>query len=251
MKSIKRVFSLMMVAALVLGINVPVSAEWKQNNNKQWTYIESDGSLKKGWLQDNGNQYYLNKNGIMRTGWISYQGKWYYLRENGSLNDSKTIEAMPNEIQIAYNIAKPFANDFNIEYAGQFLTPWNNSVFTKYDLDNKNLIAFSSRDNYGNDANYFLYDPYNCRVFVLYNDLTIKLLGDNKQNVIINANQIEPMVRNYLKDNQINIPNLTFNIVDEKNNSYFVLCQEINIDHVNTVEAYYVDKTTGMIIPRG
>jgi hypothetical protein len=250
MKNIKRrIISLTMAFGLILGVSsVPAHAEW-QKTGTNWQYTNDDGTLKTGWLQDGSNWYFFSPRGQMVTGWVIDQGTWYYMREDGSLNNAKTTTTMPADIQAVYNEVQPFAGGLTIKYAGKSLTGLND-VFKNYGLDDKWLVAFSSEDDHGNKCNYYLYDPYNCRVFVLYSDLSIKLLGQGTETNSITTNQAQQIAQNYLADNNIIYPNQTFNVADEKNNSYFILCQEINVDHINTVTSCYVDKTTGLVLPK-
>ncbi|MGN2339851.1 glycoside hydrolase family protein [Clostridium cagae] len=55
-------------------------SQWK------WCVENQDGTITKGWYEDNGTWYYLNDEGIMQTGWIKDKdGRWYYLDENGAM----------------------------------------------------------------------------------------------------------------------------------------------------------------------
>ena len=49
------------------------------------TYYYENGTVKTGWLKDNGKWYYLNPNnvGVMQTGWQKISGKWYYFNSSG------------------------------------------------------------------------------------------------------------------------------------------------------------------------
>jgi len=58
---------------------------WIKNESGTWSFVNSDSSLIKGWLNDNSNWYYLDGNGVMKTGWINDKDKWYYLNSNGSM----------------------------------------------------------------------------------------------------------------------------------------------------------------------
>jgi len=65
---------------------------WKLVNN-QWYYLNTDGTMKTGWLLDKDDQwYYLDTNGAMKTGWVqNSDGNWYYLEENGVMAKNKVI----------------------------------------------------------------------------------------------------------------------------------------------------------------
>lgn len=54
----------------------------KSNN---WYYLNSDGSMKTGWLLDNGKWYYLNDNGTMITGTKTINGTVYKFNDDGTL----------------------------------------------------------------------------------------------------------------------------------------------------------------------
>ena len=245
----KKVFSFLMTLILLVGIgftqNVYAASNWQQTS-QGWSYSEN-GIAKTGWILDGDNWYYLNQSGNMMTGWIITNGTWYYMLEDGSLDNSKTTTTVPNEIQLTYNIVKPFAGGLNIKYAGKGFVN-DKDGFCTYGLKDKWLIAFSSEDNYGNKADYYFYDPYNCKVYELYSDLTIHYLGQGNMTNDVSEEQAIENVRKHLIDNKIDIPNLLFGAVDDRNNTYLVFCYSKNVDHVNTAESYYVDKTTGNVI---
>ena len=49
--------------------------------------------MKTGWLNDNGTWYYLNSNGSMKTGWLlDTDGNWYYLQSNGAMAKNTTVD---------------------------------------------------------------------------------------------------------------------------------------------------------------
>lgn len=247
MKSIKkRILSFTMIAALVLSINIPVHAEWKQVNNL-WTYTDANGSLKTGWLENNQNWYYFNSKGTMITSWVIDKGNWYYMRENGSLNNSKTTSNIPLEIQKISNIIKPFAGDLRIEYAGMGSVK-DNDGFNNYGIENQYVLLFKAYDKYGANADFlYVYDPYNCRVFKLQSDLTIKLLGQGNATNTINESQAIQNVKSYLIDNNISVPS-KLAIEQNENNTYKIHCYDDMGDHTATIGWYYVDKSTGYVV---
>ncbi len=60
---------------------------------EKWYYLSSDGSLKTGWLQDNGKWYYFNTSGVMQKGWLVYSNSKYYLNDDGTMaTGTKTID---------------------------------------------------------------------------------------------------------------------------------------------------------------
>jgi glucan-binding YG repeat protein len=63
------------------------------NNNGKWYYLGDDGARKTGWQLVNGNWYYLDSQGTMQVGWIKdiSNGKYYYLNNDGSMAYNTTI----------------------------------------------------------------------------------------------------------------------------------------------------------------
>ena len=70
--------------ALAVGNCVPAMAAptgWRESA-AGWQYVNSNGSVQKGWFQDTkGDWYFLDYNtGVMKTGWIKPKdGKWYFM----------------------------------------------------------------------------------------------------------------------------------------------------------------------------
>lgn len=54
-------------------------------------YLQADGSMATGWLNNNGKWYYLGSDGGMRTGWIFDGNKYYYLYSDGAMACSTKI----------------------------------------------------------------------------------------------------------------------------------------------------------------
>ena len=62
-----------------------VSAQWKENTDNTWSYIE--GSVKvTGWKKVSGKWYYFNTDGTMNTGWVCVNNKWYYNNNSGEMS---------------------------------------------------------------------------------------------------------------------------------------------------------------------
>lgn len=78
---------------------IQMDAGWRQENGN-WFYQETDGTLKTGWFHDSVNSvwYYFDENGIMVSStWIESNGKKYYLSESGKM----IIDSMaPNGIYV-------------------------------------------------------------------------------------------------------------------------------------------------------
>ena len=65
-------------AGTLSGPSVPMGA-WVQNG-QDWSYLNADGSVKKGWIQTASGWYYLDPiTGKMKTGWVEIGGQRYYL----------------------------------------------------------------------------------------------------------------------------------------------------------------------------
>ena len=57
----------------------PAFAGWEASGSS-WTYVNDDGSLRKGWLHTTDGKYYYmdDTTGLMTTGWTKIGGYWYY-----------------------------------------------------------------------------------------------------------------------------------------------------------------------------
>ena len=56
---------------------------WVQDG--AWYYLDANGIMATGWLNDRGTWYYLAASGAMQTGWINDNGTWYYLNGSGAM----------------------------------------------------------------------------------------------------------------------------------------------------------------------
>lgn len=74
------------IAATTITTLLPlgVSAQWRQNCDRSWSFIEGN-ELIKNWRNISGEWYYFNSNGKMLTGWVYYKGAWYYLKNSGEM----------------------------------------------------------------------------------------------------------------------------------------------------------------------
>jgi hypothetical protein len=61
------------------------------NNNGTWYYCNASGAMQTGWLLDGSTWYYLNASGAMQTGWLLDGSTWYYLNANGSMAANTTV----------------------------------------------------------------------------------------------------------------------------------------------------------------
>ena len=70
----------------------PIKNSWFADRNYGKTYyLQADGTMSTGWLNNNGKWYYLGTDGAMRTGWILDGGKYYYLYADGTMAYNTTI----------------------------------------------------------------------------------------------------------------------------------------------------------------
>jgi len=70
----------------------PIKNSWFYDRNLASNYyLQADGSMATGWLNNNGKWYYLGSNGAVKTGWILDGSKYYYLYADGSMASSTTI----------------------------------------------------------------------------------------------------------------------------------------------------------------
>ena len=62
------------------------AAGWTKSGNS-WTYVENNGSIRKGWIQTSDGYYYMDQaTGLMSLGWKKIDDKWYYFKENGLMS---------------------------------------------------------------------------------------------------------------------------------------------------------------------
>ena len=57
-----------------------------------WYYLNANGIMQTGWVNDNGTWYYCNASGAMQTGWLLDGSTWYYLNANGSMAANTTVD---------------------------------------------------------------------------------------------------------------------------------------------------------------
>ena len=62
------------------------------NDRGTWYYLNASGAMQTGWLNDNGTWYYLNASGAMQTGWLNDNGTWYYLNASGAMLSNTTVD---------------------------------------------------------------------------------------------------------------------------------------------------------------
>lgn len=82
---LRRAISLVIATTTITTLlPLGVSAEWKQNYDRSWIYIDGN-SLARNWKNISGEWYYFNSNGKMLTGWVYDRGAWYYLKDSGKM----------------------------------------------------------------------------------------------------------------------------------------------------------------------
>lgn len=61
-----------------------ITKGWYEDNEK-WYYLKDNGTMATGWIEDkDGRWYYLDESGAMKTGWLKDKNKWYYLNPIGN-----------------------------------------------------------------------------------------------------------------------------------------------------------------------
>ena len=81
--SLKKTVSAVVVAATITTLlPLGVSAQWRQNTDSTWNYIEGN-TIAQGWKNISDIWYYFNSNGKMNTGWICDKETWYYNNNSG------------------------------------------------------------------------------------------------------------------------------------------------------------------------
>lgn len=73
-------------------IDLAVQSGWKLTD-EGWIYIQSDGSLAKGWQKIKGVNYYLDPTtGIMATGWRYLDGTWCFFQPGGTYTPTTPLK---------------------------------------------------------------------------------------------------------------------------------------------------------------
>lgn len=142
---IKRIMALSIISTtLLVAIPIGASAEWRQNSNRQWNYVGSDGNLiRNSWFYDrsSGKTYYLDSNGIMQSNsWMrATNGKYYYLQADGSLATNTNING--------YVVGADGA------WIGNYLnnSNSNNNQNSSDQIADKSITAPSDLENYLNE----------------------------------------------------------------------------------------------------
>ena len=73
-----------------LALNGTVKTGWICNNGT-WNYFDKTGDIKTGWIKDNGKWYYCDNTGAMQTGVIKVNDKTYCLNTTGAMETGKVI----------------------------------------------------------------------------------------------------------------------------------------------------------------
>ncbi|MVX62887.1 hypothetical protein GKZ28_04110 [Clostridium chromiireducens] len=75
------------------SVGSPLKNTWfRDKNSGKDYYMQSDGTMAVGWLNNNGRWYYLDSSGAMQTGWIKdSSGNYYYLQGNGAMATDSII----------------------------------------------------------------------------------------------------------------------------------------------------------------
>ena len=80
-------------ACSLLSVFPALAGEWRQTEDKEWQYIQDDGTKATGWLEVDGNRYYLDENGNRKSDyWYKENGSWYYLDEDGVMAKNTWID---------------------------------------------------------------------------------------------------------------------------------------------------------------
>ena len=58
---------------------------WNQKD-RDWYFLDQDGTLHEGWLSDGGRNYHMDEYGHMDISWKEVDGDWYYFHQDGAMN---------------------------------------------------------------------------------------------------------------------------------------------------------------------
>lgn len=65
--------------------NALINTWFTDKNYGKTYYLQADGTMATGWLQNSGTWYYLDSSGAKQVGWQSVGGTWYYLDSEGKM----------------------------------------------------------------------------------------------------------------------------------------------------------------------
>ncbi len=58
---------------------------WIEDGEDTWYFIDDDGTMRTGWLQNGDDWYFFDSSGVMQTGAIRVEDRVYYMSYDGSL----------------------------------------------------------------------------------------------------------------------------------------------------------------------
>jgi uncharacterized protein YkwD len=108
----KIVIGAIMATTMTTLTPLGVSAATTNSTANNYCNLSSNGSLKTGWINDNGNWYYLDNTGTMQTGVIKINGRTYCLNPSGAMQtgkvkvNNKTYNCSSNGQVVATNVPK-------------------------------------------------------------------------------------------------------------------------------------------------
>lgn len=80
----KIILGSMISSTLFTLLPIKASADWVNDNQGNWYYMQGNSKLT-GWKRIDGQLYYFDENGKMQKGWIKAGDYWYFLSNNGRL----------------------------------------------------------------------------------------------------------------------------------------------------------------------
>ena len=87
---LKKIVMAVVVATTMTSLTpLGVSAATINSKSNNYYKLISNGTLKAGWIKEDGKWYYSNSAGIMQTGVIKVNGKTYCLNANGAMETGK------------------------------------------------------------------------------------------------------------------------------------------------------------------
>lgn len=102
--------ALVVVSSTILN-PIAANAEWNKDSTG-WYYLQGE-AFATDWKLIDGTWYYFAQDGYMQTGWTEYinfdsegnviNSTYYYLNDDGAMDDSKTTNIRPYEIQKMYD----------------------------------------------------------------------------------------------------------------------------------------------------
>jgi Uncharacterized protein with SCP/PR1 domains len=223
----KKTFFTKMTSAVIMAATIATlsplkaSAEWRQNDDRTWSYKEGNkvakgwknisnewyyfnesGRMKTDWTYDKGNWYYLNNSGVMQEGWNNINGIWYYFNNSGVMQigwiqDNNNWYYMNSNGAMQTGIQNIAGKIYCFDESGKLIESSNDSsqLLTNSAYDGQ-ASAYNSADNDTVDINGLPQLPRNYSI-------SIQAMAENKIFELMNEKRTEAGLKPLVIDNEL------------------------------------------------